>query len=445
MEENRNVTEGQALDTATSVETPVTTKEEPSKTNPSRKADFINGYKKFESAWERGEEKVGAFFRKIQYPLLFVFITIIAFVLRTLMFKMRTGDYNSFLIKWFDHIKANGGFLALGEKIGDYTPAYFYILAFLTYLPFDSLYSIKVVSCLFDILLATSVTLCAWQFSKNKKVAVSVYAIVSLLPTVFFNSGAWAQCDGIYVSFAVLCLYFLMRKKNFTAMIMYGISFSFKLQAIFIAPLLGVLWFKRKIPRTSPLVALGVFFLSCVPAWILGRDLWEVLTTYFAQAGQYSSRLTLNAPTLMALLGTVSKSWVEYISSTFVVLTLAVTVFVMYLCGHTDLGKDVLVDFGLLFALGVPYLLPHMHERYFYMADVLAIIYGVLHRKRWYTVLLTQFCSFYVIVEYLFTLNYLSLAEVAIVEGVNIILLCKDLWKDYSTRNRAPALLAGKR
>ncbi len=426
MEEERNAIDGQE------------NAEQPS----AQKTDCITRYKSAQAKWERGEEKVGVFFRKIQYPLLFVFVTAVAFVLRVLLFEMRTGDYNSFLVKWFDYIKANGGFLALGKKIGDYTPAYFYILALLTYLPVNSLYSIKAVSCLFDILLAVSTTLCVWEFSKNKKLAVAVYAVVSFLPTVFLNSGAWAQCDGIYVSFAVLCLYFLMRKKPFTAMIMYGISFSFKLQAVFIAPLLALLWFKRKIPRTSPLVIVGVFFLTCVPVWILGRDLWEVLTTYFAQAGQYNDRLTLNAPTLMALLGTVSSAWVGYISSAFVVLTLSVTVFVMYICGHTALTKDALVDFALLFALGVPYLLPHMHERYFYMADILAIVYGVLHRKRLYTVLLTQFCSFYVVAEYLFNLGYLSLALVAIVEGVNIILLCKDLWQDYRSRNRAPVCFA---
>ena len=412
---------------------------------PSRKQNFIDKYKKFENAWTRGENAVGRFFVKIQYPLLFVFITIIGFVLRASMFDIRTGDYNSFLIKWFNRIKENGGFLALGEKIGDYTPAYFYILAFLTYLPFNSLYSIKVVSCLFDILLAVSATLCAWQFSKNKKISVAVYAIVTFLPTVFFNSGAWAQCDSIYVAFAMLCVYCLMKKKNFSAMVMYGISFSFKLQAVFLAPLLGVLWFKRKLPRTAPLVALGVFFLSCVPAWIFGRNLWEVLTTYVAQAGQYSNRLTLNAPTILALFGSMRSDRIEHISSAFVILTLAVTVMVMWIYGHTDLKKDTIIDFGLLFALGVPYLLPHMHERYFYMADILAIIYGVLHRKRWYTVLLTQFCSFYVVCEYLFDLGYLSLGLVALIEGINITLLCLDLWKDYSKRGRKPELLTDKR
>ncbi len=397
--------------------------------------NFIDKYKKAQGYLEIGEKKAGAFFRKIQYPLLFVFLTAMAFLVRFAMFDMRSGDYNSFLVHWFEYIKTNGGFLALGEKIGDYTPAYFYILAFLTYLPFDSLYSIKFVSCLFDIVLAVSVALCSWELTKDKKITITAYAVTSFLPTVFFNSAAWAQCDGIYVSFILLCAYFMMREKHFTAMILYGVSFSFKLQAIFFAPLLAVLWFKRKIPRTAPLIIVGVYVLTCIPVWIMGRDIVDLLVTYLYQAGSYSDRLTLNAPTILALLGTVPQEWVEYMSSVFVILAISVTVFVMYLCGHTKMEKTSFVDFGLLFALLVPYLLPHMHERYFYLADILAVVYVALHRKRWYTLLLTQFCSFLVIVEYLFTLTYFSLAQVAIMQGVNVILLCRDLWKEYGGKN----------
>ncbi len=397
--------------------------------------NFIDKYKKAQGYLEIGEKKAGAFFRKIQYPLLFVFLTAMAFLVRFAMFDMRSGDYNSFLVHWFEYIKTNGGFLALGNKIGDYTPAYFYILAFLTYLPFDSLYSIKFVSCLFDVVLAVSVALCSWELTKDKKIAITAYAVTSFLPTVFFNSAAWAQCDSIYVSFILLCVYFMMCKKHFTAMILYGVAFSFKLQAIFFAPLLAVLWFKRKIPRTAPLIIVGVYVLTCIPVWIMGRDIVDLLVTYLYQAGSYSDRLTLNAPTVLALLGTVPQEWVEYMSSVFVILAISVTVFVMYLCGHTKMEKTSFVDFGLLFALLVPYLLPHMHERYFYLADILAVVYVALHRKRWYTLLLTQFCSFLVIVEYLFTLTYFSLAQVAIIQGVNVILLCRDLWKEYGGKN----------
>ena len=408
-----------------------------------RKKTFVEKYKKLQASWERGEKAVGNFFVRWQYPLLFFFISIIAVCVRIPFFDVKTGDYNSFLSVWFEHIKANGGFLALGKPIpkADYSPAYYYILAFLTYLPFEPVYLIKAVSCLFDIVLAVGATLCVWEITKNIKTSVIAYAVVSLLPTVFLNSGAWGQCDGIYVSFTVLALYFMLKKKHFTAMIMYGISFSFKLQAIFFAPVLAVLWFTRKIPRTSPLIIVGVYFLSCLPMWIMGRNLWDLLCVYFNQAGTYSNRLVLNAPSLLALVGDVESGWVEKLSPAFVVLTMSITVLVMYIYGHTKLDRQSFVDFGLLFTLAVPYLLPHMHERYFYLADIFAIVYVALHNKRWYTALLTQFCSYYAISLYLFKPEYLSLAIVAVIQGINLILLCKDLWKDYSARKNKPDLL----
>ena len=410
---------------------------------PTKKEKFVALYKKTCNIYERGEKAVGNFFVRMQYPLLLLAITVFAFLLRTYFFDIKTGDYNNFLSVWYSYIKENGGFLALGTPIpgADYSPAYYYLFALLTYLPLEPVHAIKLLSCLFDVFLAVGVTLCVWELTKNKKIAILGYAVVSFLPTVFLNSGAWGQCDAIYVSFAVLSLYFLLKKKHYTAMILYGVAFSFKLQAIFIAPLLAVLWFKRKIPRSSPFIILGVYFLSCVPMWMMGRNLLELLVVYFRQAGQYNDRLSLNAPTFLALVGNLSQGWVEGFSSSFVILAFGVTGMVMYIIGHTEIDKkENLVAFALLFALGVPYLLPHMHERYFYIADILSIIYFALNRKRWYTAVLTQICSFYVVAAYLLRPDWLSLSEIALVQALNIILLCRDLWKDYKAQKKSLAL-----
>ena len=35
-------------------------------------------------------------------------------------------------------------------------------------------------------------------------------------------------------------------------------------------------------------------------------------------------------------------------------------------------------------ALYIPFLLPYMHERYFFAADVLSIAYAATHKKRWF-------------------------------------------------------------
>ena len=135
-------------------------------------------------------------------------------------------------------------------------------------------------------------------------------------------------------------------------MILYGVSFAFKLQAIFIDPLLALLWLKRKIPRTSPLVIVGVYVLFCVPMWMMGRDITELLFVYLRQMGQYNDRLTLNAPTFLAFVGGVSKEWIEKLSPAFVVFTIALTAIAMYVCMHTQAEqKQNVIGFALLFAL----------------------------------------------------------------------------------------------
>ena len=66
-------------------------------------------------------------------------VTTIALLLRLLWFPFESLDYEIFLQPWFEEIKANGGFMAIGHPIGDYLPSYIYILAALSYLPINSL------------------------------------------------------------------------------------------------------------------------------------------------------------------------------------------------------------------------------------------------------------------------------------------------------------------
>ena len=72
------------------------------------------------------------------YTFIFIaLVSIFAVIIRLRLFPFVSKDMTNFLFPWFDRIKSNGGFLALDERIGDYTPPYYYILAFLTYLPFE--------------------------------------------------------------------------------------------------------------------------------------------------------------------------------------------------------------------------------------------------------------------------------------------------------------------
>ena len=53
-----------------------------------------------------------------------------------------------------------------------------------------------------------------------------------MLPSVFFNSAYWAQCDAIYSFFLLLCVACLMKKRELPAFFCAAVAFQFKLQAI---------------------------------------------------------------------------------------------------------------------------------------------------------------------------------------------------------------------
>lgn len=98
--------------------------------------------------------KKGRFTLRTADFILLLAVTAVAFLARFGLFSHVSGDYTSFLSNWFDTLKNAGGLAGIGMNIGDYTPPYLYILALLTYLPVEALISIKLVSCIFDFLLA---------------------------------------------------------------------------------------------------------------------------------------------------------------------------------------------------------------------------------------------------------------------------------------------------
>lgn len=393
------------------------------------------------TATKKTLEKIKNFFIKAELPLLYVLVALLTFVLRQKLFYNVSGDYKGFLKIWIDQIRKEGVKQALSHKLEycDYPPAYMYILAIISKLNVNTMYSIKVVSCFFDLVLAVFIALSVKDLTKNKFVALASFSVTLLLPSIFSNSASWAQCDVIYSAFCVMMVYFLLKNKPITAIIMYGIAFSFKLQAIFIAPLLAVLYFKRKIPLWSPLLVVGIYFLSCVPSLLCGRELGELLKIYIDQTKEYTGNIVLNAPSFSALFNGVHNvsdkpELLNHIGSSLTILTITVTIILIYFFArHLTYKKECLVDFGFCFSLTVPYFLPYMHERYFYLAVVTAIIYVAVHPKRFMVLILQEFCSFVVTVNYLYGQDkaYITLGYLALIELGLVIFTLYSIWKDY--------------
>lgn len=389
-------------------------------------------FKSFAEVWEK-------------YELLFFaigFLTI-AMAMRGVYFDFKTGDYNSFLSKWYAEIKSLGGFKGFASSVGDYTPMYKYIITILTYIPINDLYLYKAVSCIFDGILAVYVGLVVRHLVKSDVTALIAYAVTLFLPNTFLNSGVWAQCDSIFTCFTVMSFYYMLRGKEKTSMIMYAISFSFKIQAIFYAPVIVIALLKGKLKwKSLPFFAVG--YIACaLPAMIAGMSPADALFgAYMKQVGEYN-RLTLNAPNLYQF---ISDKYMrdDKISAMMVLCSLGIcaiacTGFYKYK-GEISDKQWLLIAYA--FSILLPYVLPHMHERYYYMADIFAVIFACVFVKKAYVSVLTIYPSFRVVQRYLFDYGdtKINFQFLAVIMLLGIVMLFQFIYSEFSEKNAEESL-----
>jgi Gpi18-like mannosyltransferase len=326
---------------------------------------------------------------------------VLAVVIRVELYDFQSSDYRAFVAQWYDFIKANGGFAAMRYQFADYNMPYLYLIAVLTYLPVPVLAGVKTISVLGDLLLAFFVyRLVALTYPRGWTAFAAAVA-VALLPTVVMNGAMWGQCDSIYAAFGVGGLYFAVRSRPWLACVFFGVALAFKLQVIFLLPVLAVLVLRRKIPWLALLAIPATVVALDVPALLAGASPAGLLNVYLNQMGEYS-QLTLNAANIYQL--------IDFGTNTGVVRNIAILVtgeavvgLVLYaMVNRTLLNAARIVLLGAVFVVLVPFLLPAMHERYFYLADVLSVVAAFyLPQRLWPVPVLVQFASAFSYVPFL--------------------------------------------
>jgi Gpi18-like mannosyltransferase len=372
-----------------------------------------------------------------------------------------TGDYTTFLEKWWNEIKNVGIDKAFGRKINgnaDYFYPYLYLLGLGTLTKINPLYGVKVISIIFEYFLAFTVFKMIRKLRPNQKYLALIGSLGFLfLPTVIANGSVWGQCDVIYSYFSILSLFLFMKKDNYWGTFAYAISFCFKLQAIFIFPVIILILIKDNWQRLWNLLLIPIVYLMfSIPAVIQGRPIFEVLTIYAGQAGQYPN-LNYNGmgfASLMSASGYGENKFFIYdyfgneIGSTtindlmakiFTLATFGITVigFLTLLKYVKNLNNELIIKISLAFAFIVPYFLPRMHERYWFFADVLSFIYVLLNPKKWLVALVIILNSFITYVYYL-TSNYERIflhSWLAIFAILPIYMIVKDIFDDVRNQN----------
>lgn len=311
---------------------------------------------------------------------------LLGMLLRIRCLDYSSGDYEDFLSRWLQYFRDNGGFKAIQSYSGDYNAPYLYVLAIISMLSQPELYLIKLFSILADVVLAWGgfrVVKAVRNEGPEDPMPAIAFSILMILPTVMANSAYWAQCDSFYGALILHAMAKALTGKEKTSAVLVGAAFAVKLQSVFLIPLWGVLWLAKRFHFRNLFFAPLSFIVLCLPAVLLGRPVMDVLNVYFHQTVEYQDRLVLNAPSVYQFIPNgakpdpVSAGRIGIIAAFVLVLALmAIGLFF-----RNKLDNRAALSIAAVMAIGVPFFLPHMHERYFYLADIVMACLVVLNVK----------------------------------------------------------------
>lgn len=381
------------------------------------------------------------------HQFLLIVLMMFGIIVRAKVIPYANVDTENYLVPWYDYIVSNGVIKALGDKFANYTPPYTYLLAFMTLAPVSKMLAIKIIPIVMDVINS----LIIYKLVKYKYplglAPLWAAAIFWCLPSVMLNSAWWGQADSFYTGFLLLTLYFLVSNRAFLAMLFFSISVAFKLQAIFMGPLLAILFlgaifkptmFKphfllqtNRIKIWHFMMIPAVYSLMCLPAVLLGRGWIDVWSIYLDQSNTFKW-LSAYAPNPYVF---ISDQYFHPVSEIGLIFAAICT---LIWIGYTikkglNFSADKLMLTALTSVALVPYLLPKMHERYFYPADLISLLVAFYMPKLWFLPVgfqLVSCLSYYPVLS-----NTWAHTNVKYAALINTVLIVFIVWKQLVNKN----------
>ena len=373
---------------------------------------------------------------------------------RTAMLDYQTADYSAFLAGW-TQVFREGGFHTLAENVGDYNLIYQYLLLVIAKSPIKDLYLIKYFTVIFDFLLALVMMRAAGLYA-GREARTPALLITLALPTVLIDGACWGQCDPVYVFFIVMSLYMLETDRPYRSAISLAVAFAFKLQTIFFFPLVLRGLIHKRFNWRHALAFFAAYLVTMIPALIAGRSFADAVSVYANQSmGQYYDRLTYNAPNLylffpmMMFIASQEYTWMRYVADidsqarnaylhdalmpqlqhaalyACIILTLIVVVY--WLMHWREVTSDMTLDMALFFALFLPFVMPKIHERYFFLADMLAVLYAFRYRNRRFVPVLVVTASLMCYMPYITRQRPVDERRLALMMLGALVIVSRDL------------------
>lgn len=330
----------------------------------------------------------------------------------------RPEDMDIFLLPWLSHILADGPIGAFSTPFSNYNPPYLYLLALAS--PLAGWTSPEFVIRLVSYAGHAFLGLAIFRLARSMGVRDPARAVVPamLAPTLLLNAAVLVQCDALWAAAIVLALAAAIGRRAAAMFLWCGIALAFKLQAIFVAPFFVAVALAQRIPFRLWFVAPVAYAAMLLPAWAAGWPLGDLATIYFRQLDSLPV-MALNAPNIWMVIGeALPLSFAATHAVALLATLIAALAYIWFGAKRLrDADSSAIVKLALGCALIVPGLLPQMHERYFFLADVLALALVIAERWEWRLILLTQFGSGLAVLAYLTGIRGLA------VEGAVAMLL----------------------
>lgn len=363
------------------------------------------------------------FIKKRPLLLISIFLFFLSLFIR---YRIRglTNIDTTIIEGWYEHIYKNGFAGLSDDSFSNYPPAYLYFLWFTTLLSkwIGPLVSIKIIPTAFDFVSSYAIFLIARTKYKTDLPCLFA-AVFFLLPTVVLNSTGWGQTDSMYTSFLLISTYFLLKKNSFAALLAFGAAFSFKAQAVFFLPFLGIMFLRGLIRWYYFLLIPAVYLLLALPAALVGRSWESIITLYAGQVGQFEE-LAKTAPNLYFFIPNIYYQPVMKIGLIIFFVAMSAWAWKNWR-RHSTINEKQLILTALASLVIAPFLLPKMHDRYFYPADLFSFAAVIFIPEVWFLPLLFQVSSGLSYTIFLFGMPPILVKIAALINTVLIIYIVR--------------------
>ena len=379
---------------------------------------------------------------KVGWPIELAMVAAVATYLHAICWMTVPPDMTLFLFPWYDHILENGRVAAFGQPFSNYTPAYLYMLsaASLADPLLSPLHVIKLLSLAGTGFLALAVANLLMALGAEGKRAVWVCA----LPSVILNAALLGQCDALWAGACILAVAAIIRGRTIACLVWCGVAIAFKAQAVFLAPFIMGALIGRKAPFWQWAIPPGVYALLMLPAWLAGWPAGDLATVYLRQAEWFSAPGNLANPWVWASSfgwnGAPSWYWAGYAAAAGAALAVGAA-------SATAVRRPMtMMVLATLSAFAIPFLLPKMHERYFFLADVLALtlVLAWPNRRNLAIAIGVQLASLSALLSYIYNWPPLVLAG-SIIASATLVLAYSVVSPSHSSswwRRSASSLVA---